>query len=83
MFEEMAATRFFIPKPFEKSGKYSDKYPWAVLEALGDRKYTNHGKFPTEENAKLFLDLMRKKYVADMKAKFSQAIQEELEETGQ
>jgi hypothetical protein len=76
MFEEMAATRFFVPKPL------SGKYPWAVLEAMGDGKYTNHGKFPTEENAKLFLGLMRQQYVVQMKAKFSQAVEEEIAEGG-
>lgn len=62
VFQEIANLRFFIPKPFKKAGKHTDKYPYAVLEKTGDDEYVTHGKFPTEENAKLFLDVIRAKY---------------------
>ncbi len=33
MFEETARLKFFIPKPFTKNSKFTDKYPFVVMES--------------------------------------------------
>ncbi len=78
MLEDIARMRFFIPKPFVKHGKHTDKYPYVVMENIAEETNTIHGKFPDEKNAQLFLELLRRLYVEKLKTEFTQAIEAEV-----
>ena len=80
MFEELARLRFFIPKPFVKNKRYTDKYPFVVMEAVKEGENIIRGKFPDEDNAKLFLDLLRTRFVNAAKAQMQNTIEEAIHE---
>jgi hypothetical protein len=80
MFEELARLRFFIPKPFAKGGRYTDKYPWVVLENIADGENVVRGKFPDENHALIFLNALRNLYVGKMKEEAAKIIEQTVKE---
>ena len=80
MFEETARLKFFIPKPFMKGGRYTDKYPFVVCENVSEGNNIVRGKFPDEENAQIFLAALRERYVTAMKVEMTQIINQTVAE---
>lgn len=79
MFEEIARLKFYIPKPFVKNGRHTDKYPFVVMESLENGNIIR-GKFPDKESAEIFLEVLRSRYIVNFKNQMIEVVEQTIEE---